>query len=78
MKLNPKVTEQQHQRLRETRNSRDSKAVEQALTLISNACSSNENLFPLVIEAVKLNATLGEIMNSMKEVFGTYMAPSGF
>ena len=78
MKLNPKVTEQQHQRLRETRNSRDSKAVEQTLALISNACSSNENLFPLVIEAVKLNATLGEIMNSMKEVFGTYMAPSGF
>ena len=78
MKLNPKVTEQQHQRLRETRNSRDSKAVEQTLALISNACSSNENLFPLVIEAVKLNATLGEIMNSMKEVFGTYMAPSRF
>jgi methylmalonyl-CoA mutase N-terminal domain/subunit len=78
MKLNPKVTEQQHQRLRETRNSRDSKAVEQTLALISNACSSNENLFPLVMEAVKLNATLGEIMNSMKEVFGTYMAPSGF
>ena len=78
MKLNSKVTEQQHQRLRETRKSRDSKAVEQTLALISNACSSNENLFPLVIEAVKLNATLGEIMNSMKEVFGTYMAPSGF
>ena len=78
MKLNPKVTEQQHQRLRETRNSRDSKAVEQTLALISNACSNKENLFPLVIEAVKLNATLGEIMNSMKEVFGTYMAPSGF
>ena len=78
MKLNPKVTEQQHQRLRETRNSRDSEAVKNALTLISNACSKNENLFPLVIEAVKLNATLGEIMKAMKDVFGTYMAPSGF
>lgn len=78
MKLNPKVAEHQHLRLRETRLSRDSKAVKEVLNSISNACSSDDNLFPLVIKAVKLNATLGEIMKSMKDVFGTYMAPSGF
>lgn len=78
MKLNPKVTEQQHQRLIETRLSRDSDNVHRILFSISEACSTDDNLFPLVIEAVKADATLGEIMKAMKDVFGTYMAPSGF
>ena len=78
MKLNPKVTEQQHQRLIETRSSRDSDEVGKILSSISEACSTDENLFPLVIQAVKADATLGEIMKAMKDVFGTYMAPSGF
>jgi methylmalonyl-CoA mutase, N-terminal domain len=78
MKLNPKVTEQQHQRLKETRLARDSNVVNDILERISNACTTEENLFPLVIEAVKQDATLGEIMKAMKDVFGVYMAPSGF
>ncbi|MDA8623097.1 methylmalonyl-CoA mutase family protein [Candidatus Poseidoniales archaeon] len=78
MKLNPMVTEQQHQRLIETRLSRDSDNVHRILSSISEACSTDDNLFPLVIEAVKADATLGEIMKAMKDVFGTYMAPSGF
>ena len=78
MKLNPKVTEQQHQRLKETRLARDSKDVNDILERISNACTTEDNLFPLVIEAVKQDATLGEIMKAMKDVFGVYMAPSGF
>ncbi len=78
MKLNPMVTEQQHQRLIETRLSRDSDNVHRILSSISEACSTDSNLFPLVIEAVKADATLGEVMKAMKDVFGTYMAPSGF
>ena len=78
MKLNPKVTEQQHHRLTANRNSRNSEDVRTILTSITEACSTDENLFPLVIQAVKLDATLGEIMKAMKDVFGTYMAPSGF
>jgi methylmalonyl-CoA mutase N-terminal domain/subunit len=65
-------------RLIETRSSRDSEKVGALLSSISKACSTDENLFPLVIQAVKANATLGEIMKAMKDVFGTYMAPSGF
>jgi methylmalonyl-CoA mutase N-terminal domain/subunit len=78
MKLNPKVTEQQHQRLKDTRLSRNSEAVNDILARITNACTTEDNLFPLVIDAVKADATLGEIMKAMKEVFGVYMAPSGF
>ena len=78
MKLNPKVTEQQHKRLTAIRSSRDSEHVSGILSSIAEACSTDENLFPLVIKAVKADATLGEIMKAMKDVFGTYMAPSGF
>ncbi|MBT3453097.1 MAG: methylmalonyl-CoA mutase, partial [Euryarchaeota archaeon] len=40
--------------------------------------NGDENLFPHVLEAVKAGCTLGEIMQAMKDVFGTWMAPSGF
>ena len=45
---------------------------------IESASKSDENLFPLVIDAVKQDCTLGEIINAMKKEFGTYIAPSGF
>ena len=54
------------------------KSIEEALNNIKDACSSGENLFPLVIKAVKVECSLGEIVNSMKDSFGSYRAPSGF
>ena len=64
--------------LEEMRKRRDSQDVEVALNNIKDACSSGENLFPLVIKAVKVECSLGEIVNSMKDSFGSYRAPSGF
>ena len=61
--------------LRTTRNSEE---VQQILEKITIASSDGSNLFPLILEAVRMNATLGEIMSAMKQVFGTYSAPSGF
>ena len=53
-------------------------AAEKTLDSIRKAASGDENLFPLVIEALKHDCTLGEIISAMKDVFGTWMAPSGF
>ncbi len=78
MKLNPEVAQHQHQRLDELRKSRDSSKVEEILQQIRNAAEDGSNLFPIVINAIQLNATLGEIMSAMKDVFGTYSAPGGF
>ena len=78
MKLNPEVATNQHERLSQLRKNRDSSKIQEVLNSISNAAQSGDNLFPLVLEAVRLEATLGEIMKSMKDVFGTYSAPSGF
>lgn len=78
MKLNPEVAEQQKLRLDELRKNRNDSKVRDILSNITNASRTSENLFPLVLEAVRENATLGEIMQAMKDVFGTYSAPSGF
>lgn len=78
MKLDPKVTQHQHNRLDALRVNRDSNQIEMLLRKITEASKEGENLFPLVLDAVRENATLGEIMKAMKDVFGTYSAPSGF
>ena len=78
MKLNPEVAQQQSNRLLNLRNDRDSEKVDIILERITQASADGSNLFPLVLKAVRSDATLGEIMNAMKEVFGTYSAPSGF
>ena len=62
-------------KLRVERNDEFAKA---SLEKIRIAAKGEENLFPLVIEAIKSDCTLGEIMSAMKDVFGTWMAPSGF
>jgi methylmalonyl-CoA mutase N-terminal domain/subunit len=59
--------------LKRTRNSDD---IERSLQRIRDAARGKENLFPLVLEAVKSYATIGEITGAMKEVFGEYR-PAG-
>lgn len=78
MKLNPEVAQHQRIRLEELRKNRNQSKVQQILTSITDASKTNDNLFPLVLDAVRADATLGEIMKAMKDVFGTYSAPSGF
>ena len=78
MKLDDKLGEIQRKKLESLRDSRDNNAVNLSLDKIRNAAKNNTNLFPLVIQALKNNCTLGEIMTAMKDEFGTWMAPSGF
>ena len=78
MKTDATLGERQTERLAALRSSRDADAVSHALDAVRQAAENGTNLFPLVIDAVRHRATLGEIMNAMKDDFGTYMAPSGF
>ena len=75
--LNPENVKNQLQRLKEHRSSRNEEEVEQSLKQLTNACDSDEHLFPHILNAVKVGATVGEVMNAMKTVFGTWRAPSG-
>ena len=78
LKPDPELGNKQKEKLRKIRDSRDNNSVEKALDAIRTASAGEDNLFPLVIEALKENCTLGEIISAMKSEFGTYMAPSGF
>ena len=59
--------------------SRDTRAVEQSLERLRNAAADpNANTMPSIIEAVKVYATVGEISDSLRAVFGTYQEPALF
>ena len=78
MKLDDSLGMRQQEKLAKLRANRNHDAAMSSLEDITNAANSDENLFPLVIDAIKNDCTLGEIMGAMKQEFGTWMAPSGF
>ncbi|MBA87866.1 MAG: methylmalonyl-CoA mutase [Euryarchaeota archaeon] len=74
----PDLWKKQTKKLENLREKRDNHKVKHSLEMIEKIAKSDENLFPYVIDALRNDCTLGEIINAMKKVFGTYMAPSGF
>ena len=72
LKVNPKVEEKQKIRLERLRKERGSKEVKRILAEIRRVAASGENLMPVVLDAVKSYATLGEICGVLKDVFGEY------
>ncbi len=67
--------ERQKARLKEIKRSRDNARVESALNNLRSAARRGENIIPYVLEAVKVYATEGEIMNVLKEVYGVWTEP---
>jgi len=76
LKVDPEVGERQVARLKELRNTRDNAAVSQALAALKAAAQGTDNLMPLIVKAVRVLATLGEICDTLREVFGEYEAPA--
>lgn len=72
LKVDPVIGENQKSKLKELKNKRDSKVVNQKLDNIRKAAKGSQNLMPLMIEAVKEYATLGEICDVLREEFGEY------
>jgi methylmalonyl-CoA mutase, N-terminal domain len=73
-RIDESIEREQIARLREFRASRDGTRVEARLLDVRKAAADNENLMPHFIEAVDAGATLGEICNVLREVFGVYRA----
>lgn len=72
LKVDPAVEAQQNERLNKLREERDNTAVEEKLENLRKACEGEENVMPYILEAVKEYATLGEISDVMRDVFGEY------
>jgi methylmalonyl-CoA mutase N-terminal domain/subunit len=62
----------QAEKLRRLRERRDSVALRQSLARLQRAAAGDENTMPFIIDAVKSYATLGEICQTLREVFGSY------
>jgi methylmalonyl-CoA mutase N-terminal domain/subunit len=74
-RVSDSVERDQHRRLQELRSRRDGAAVARSLQAVREAASGNDNLMPRFIDAVDAGATLGEVCNVLREVFGVYHAP---
>ncbi len=67
-----KTEKQQVSNLKDYKQKRDMAAVNKSLDLVKSTAMSDENLMPVIINAVKNYATLGEICNVLRDVFGEY------
>ncbi|MDF1499119.1 MAG: methylmalonyl-CoA mutase family protein [Anaerolineales bacterium] len=74
--MDPDGYQRQVGRLEALRSERDNAAVGQALDRLRIACEGTENTMPYILDAVRSYATLGEIIDVMRDVFGTYQEPS--
>ncbi|RMG49592.1 MAG: methylmalonyl-CoA mutase [Acidobacteria bacterium] len=74
--IDDSVAETQRERLRQLRARRDNAKVERTLAALKEAARGTENTMPYILECVRAYATLGEICNALKEVFGTYQEPT--
>jgi len=71
-RLDPAIERAQIERLRQVRAGRDSKMVAEHLQKLEQAARGQENLLPLILAAADAYATLGEISDRLRSVFGEY------
>jgi methylmalonyl-CoA mutase N-terminal domain/subunit len=76
LKVAPEMEEKQKARLKELKQTRDNAAVSQTLAQLKTAAQGTDNLMPPILSAVRTLATLGEICDTLREVFGEYEAPA--
>ncbi|MCZ7541356.1 MAG: methylmalonyl-CoA mutase family protein [Anaerolineae bacterium] len=75
LEMDPQGYARQAARLAALRESRDAAAVERALDGLRRAAQGTENVMPHLLDAARAYATLGEIMDALREVFGVYREP---
>jgi methylmalonyl-CoA mutase N-terminal domain/subunit len=75
LRIDRDVAEKQHRKLAALRERRDRAACDAALVRVEQAARDGANLMPPFVEAVKAYATLGEIVGTLKGVYGEYVEP---
>ncbi len=72
LKVDPEVGNKQLARLKELKDTRDNNLVQQTLAELKTAAEGDANLMPPILQAVKALATLGEICDTLRAVWGEY------
>ncbi|HPU69866.1 MAG TPA: methylmalonyl-CoA mutase family protein [Coprothermobacter proteolyticus] len=79
LRVDPKIREEQIESINAVKNKRDNAKVENSLEELKKAAMTEDvNLMPLIIDAVRNRCTLGEIMDTLRDVFGEYRPPVVF
>jgi methylmalonyl-CoA mutase, N-terminal domain len=71
-KIDDSIRDLQIEKLKKLKTNRDNAKVDQLLQILNDKSCSGENIMPTVIEAVENKCTLGEIADTLREVFGEY------
>lgn len=78
LEIDESVANQQLARLKDVKARRNSAQVTKDLKDLRKAAEDNANLMPFILKCVKSYATLGEIVDALKEVFGEYEEPASY
>jgi len=78
LKIDPAIERSQNERLVQVKRDRDGASVEKTLKAVAQACTSGQNTMPAIFDAVKAYATVGEICDVFRSVWGEYQEPSIF
>ena len=70
--IDPAIESEQVERLARLRRERDGEAVKSALSKLEATAKTTESIIPATIDAVKAYATVGEISETLRRVFGSY------
>jgi methylmalonyl-CoA mutase N-terminal domain/subunit len=77
-RVDPAIEQKQVERLNQVRKERNGKLAKETLMYIREAAKRDENLIAPVLEAVRAYATIGEICDVLREIFGEYQAREYF
>lgn len=72
LKINPDIEKAQIEFVKKIKSERNNQLVSEKLIQLKNAALGEGNLMPYIIEAVRVYASIGEICNTLREVFGEY------
>jgi len=72
LRIKPEVEQYQKEKLARVKKERNNTKVKETLADLKRAAHGTENLVPPILEAVRVYATLGEISDTLREVFGEY------
>ena len=76
LEIGEEVEKSQIERLKRLKQERDNQKVNKVLDRVRNVARGDENVMPALIETVKAYATVGEISDALRDVFGEYREPS--
>jgi methylmalonyl-CoA mutase N-terminal domain/subunit len=76
LRIDPALEQAQVERVQALRERRDTHAATTALNKLKQAATTTENLLPRILECVESYATVGEISNALREIWGEYRETS--